>query len=542
MKLRYRHSGCLAPKPAFMRQHLRSEANPSSPLFSPAEAIRTEADEAGSHPDLAELAAQFSAHGGGGLSPEHSTDLALEVVLNEIVEQACLATGATGAAIVLWRDKELVCRASSGTTAPDLGSRLDPSSGISGQCIRTYRTQSCDDVHFDPRADLEASLRLGIRSVLAMPILYRENLLGVFELFSSRPSAFGERDERTLEALVTRTLANLERAARPVATSDETSAAVPRDAANEILADGIPPDKDDEEMARSAASVSGGGPDFLTLMLGAAVLLCAVMLGVLVGRHFGMPGMGQRARASTATPANNGLATPGASDAPATGTPAASPSDSQLVAQTLQSSVAHTSTDIGAAPGGLVISENGKEIFRQGPGQSASRQRFAQARSGDLHSRPAASAQPRPIQAASVQAAPSQLRSVQPVSEPHDGGQTATAVSSAAPEPIMQKAASIQPVTDLELAPAEAEASLLNRVEPEYPDDARQQNIQGEVVLEIHIATDGAVDGVDVVSGPQQLVQPSADAVRQWRFKPHLVNGQAVRTQTRVALSFRLPG
>ena len=61
----------------------------------------------GAESDLGELAALFAAHSGGGLSAEVSTDLALEIVLNEIVEQACLATGATGAAIALvsgWRN------------------------------------------------------------------------------------------------------------------------------------------------------------------------------------------------------------------------------------------------------------------------------------------------------------------------------------------------------------------------------------------------------------------------------------------------------
>src|SRR5271167_3158398 len=85
----------------------------------------------GAESDLGELAALFAAHSGGGLSAEVSTDLALEIVLNEIVEQACLATGATGAAIVLARGDEMVCRASTGNTAPELGARLDDKPGVS---------------------------------------------------------------------------------------------------------------------------------------------------------------------------------------------------------------------------------------------------------------------------------------------------------------------------------------------------------------------------------------------------------------------------
>jgi TonB family protein len=313
-------------------------------------------------------------------------------------------------------------------------------------------------------------------------------------------------------------------------------------------------------MARSVANVSGGAPDFLTIMLGAAVLLCAVMFGVLVGRHFAMPGVGQRARSTAGSATlNNAPAAAAANDAPAESPTAASAADRQSATETLQPSASHKSAESATAPGGLVISENGKEIFRQAPGQPRSGQLnsgkagagrsglaqpgapqpgLAQSRSGQNRSIQAESVRPTPGPFAS---APTRAAAVAGPSFAPGNGQTPTALSGPATDPIVQRAASIQPLTDLELAPAEAEANLINRVEPEYPDDARQQNIQGEVVLEIHIAVDGAVDGVDVVSGPRQLVQASADAVRQWRFKPHLVNGQAVRAQTRVALSFRLP-
>ena len=67
------------------------------------------------------LTSALAASGGGA----SSQDLALDLVLNQIVEQACLATGATGAAIALTRDGEMVCRATTGRNAPDLGVRLD---------------------------------------------------------------------------------------------------------------------------------------------------------------------------------------------------------------------------------------------------------------------------------------------------------------------------------------------------------------------------------------------------------------------------------
>src|ERR1700733_2009044 len=178
-----------------MAQSPTSEPDSSKPSLSATGVLRAESGNADFQTDFAQLAACFAAQSGGGLSPELSTDLALEIVLNEIVVQACLTTGAT---------------------APELGSRLDAASGLSGECIRTRRAQRCDDVLMNARADAGASQRLGVRSLMVMPLLREDELVGLFELFSSRPHAFGERDERTVEALATRVLNNLDRAAQPL--------------------------------------------------------------------------------------------------------------------------------------------------------------------------------------------------------------------------------------------------------------------------------------------------------------------------------------
>src|SRR5579863_6125126 len=154
-----------------MSPHPMSEPDPSKRLPSATGVFRSSTDDATFEADFADLAARFAAQSGGGLSPELSADLALEIVLNEIVEQACLATGASGAAIVLDREGEMICRASSGSTAPALGSKLDTSSGLSGECFKTQRTQWCDDALSDRRADTAASERLGVRSVVVMPLL-----------------------------------------------------------------------------------------------------------------------------------------------------------------------------------------------------------------------------------------------------------------------------------------------------------------------------------------------------------------------------------
>ena len=82
---------------------------------------------------------------------------------------------------------------------------------------------------------------------------------------------------------------------------------------------------------------------------------------------------------------------------------------------------------------------------------------------------------------------------------------------------------------------------MLYRVEPEYPDEARQQGIQGQVVLEVRTDPEGAVEDIQLVSGPPQLAQAAIAAVLQWRFQPRIQNGQPVGVKSRITLDFRLP-
>ena len=81
----------------------------------------------------------------------------------------------------------------------------------------------------------------------------------------------------------------------------------------------------------------------------------------------------------------------------------------------------------------------------------------------------------------------------------------------------------------------------MQRVEPEYPEQAKLEHIEGPVVLGILVGSDGLVKGLNVVSGDLQLVNAASDAVKQWRFKPYLLNGKAVEFETRVTVNFALP-
>jgi TonB family protein len=83
------------------------------------------------------------------------------------------------------------------------------------------------------------------------------------------------------------------------------------------------------------------------------------------------------------------------------------------------------------------------------------------------------------------------------------------------------------------------EGLVTHKVEPIYPEAARQANIQGVVVLEALIGRDGTVLDVHPISGPDELTLAAVDAVKWWRFQPYLVNGQAVQVKTTLAVDFR---
>jgi periplasmic protein TonB len=151
----------------------------------------------------------------------------------------------------------------------------------------------------------------------------------------------------------------------------------------------------------------------------------------------------------------------------------------------------------GAKPldlnGGLVVYEHGKVVFRMGPTEKESRPEGA------------------PGVAASA--------AVQHAAVREDEGATAPAPNSF----------------------PSANGYLLERVEPQYPEAARQQHIQGPVVLNVLVRPSGRVGETSVISGDPLLAKAATDAVRQWRFNPHQLDGKAVEFETRITVNFALP-
>src|SRR5215469_6643119 len=137
----------------------------------------------------------------GGRSLAEMAQRDLSATLQLLAERAQYITGATGAAIALRDHEEMVCRASAGTSAPEVGAQLQVNSGLSGESVRTRQTLRCDDATTDGRVNRESCEALGIRSVVVMPLLRGDDVIGVFELFSDKANAFEARDLTALERM-----------------------------------------------------------------------------------------------------------------------------------------------------------------------------------------------------------------------------------------------------------------------------------------------------------------------------------------------------
>jgi hypothetical protein len=136
----------------------------------------------------------------------------LNSALRVICERARTLLRGSGAAIALIDRGPMMCRASVGSGGPPLGTHVDVDAGFSGECIRTGKPLRCDDTEIDPRVEAAICRRLGVRSIVAAPIRYEREVVGLAEVFSPQCFAFDEGDVSVLERLAQTVLMTLSQA------------------------------------------------------------------------------------------------------------------------------------------------------------------------------------------------------------------------------------------------------------------------------------------------------------------------------------------
>jgi len=87
-----------------------------------------------------------------------------------------------------------------------------------------------------------------------------------------------------------------------------------------------------------------------------------------------------------------------------------------------------------------------------------------------------------------------------------------------------------------------AEGNLIYRIQPSYPTLARQARIQGSVRLRAIISRNGTIENLSVLNGHAMLVGSAIQAVKQWRYRPYLLNGEPIEVETEITVNFVLSG
>jgi TonB family protein len=496
---------------------------------------------------------------------DSSAELALDFVLNDIAEQALVSTLATGAIIALRHGDELICRAVAGDSRAQLGMRLDTHSGLCGDCVETGEPQFCDDTEADARIEAQASRLLGIRSIVALPIIDGKKLLGIFELSWPRPHAVREPEVRKLQSLcavivnklggaapktvvpsstgdplmTAASAKNFERVAEPAIKAPKSS--FDPTASLEKVAPSEQSEQEDDlwpweiearEKVKSSLEsrdsrrqetpafqltpvlkdTDGNGSgkrgrDYWTSILTAVVIALALLLGWMVGRAGWEMAVDKASERTPAMTPEAPVEEPTASRSP-TDVESKKPADvgsrkakakldsdvplapvgSDTTAAAINSKASSTPAAHEVSAGGLVVYEKGKVVFKMPPSGKSS----------------------------------------PPANSSTAAGGSAEQNASDASAPLRVSSDAVN-------------SYLLQRVEPEYPEPAKLQHIEGAVVLGILVGSDGTVKSLSIESGDLQLVNAATDAVRQWRFKPYLLNGKAVEFETRVTVNFALP-
>ena len=450
-------------------------------------------------------------------------DIALDLRLHEILETTLRSTPATGAMIALASGDKMVCRATSGEKVPETGSFLNTRSGLSGLCVRTREVQRCDDTLIDPRVNAEACQALDVRSIVVLPVLEGTRLWGIIEIFSSERVAFNDHDLLELRALardVTYTVREAVEGGNTTPASDPSLASshAHQEKTEQEKTEQDKSNKEAHEILKSGLqNPSRHRRDYRTGALTVAVVALAVLLGWMVGR-VGWKMSFDRAQSQISSsleetqtvtqtpppPQTAPTAIPPAIEkgktaslitvAPPASRPGSAESADTNAGKPEAKAVTKIVTRVGAKPegteppDGLVVYEQGKVVFRM----------------------PEASKSPAP------------------------------AIDSGPVQNAMQKEGDGTPVA-ASISPSPSGNYLVERVEPKYPEEAKQQRIEGPVVLNALVGTDGAVRELKVVSGEPLLAKAATDAVSHWRFQPHSLNDRPIEFETQITVNFALP-
>ena len=549
---------------------------------------RSELHSDSSLPDLAHT---LEEHLLSGFPP----DLALDLVLNELVARAVDATQAGGAALALPRGDAMVCRATTGQLAPGLGVTLDGSHGLSGACLQTGQPQISADTESDPRVDHDASRRLGIRSIFIVPVIRihpdddhavlasdalgdghsgdapSREVVGILEVFGAEPNAFPEAAQNLLQSFagecarirVVATELSWHKPAAGLESDDFMPPPLPHSGymwpdfaepqtpvfdTDAFLNSDLVHDNENEGTAPSAALHDAEWQPESSASHGAV----ATSDSPEFTRHLPVRskyegwtlGLGALAiLAIIAVSFMIGSRVGWLKGPVPTVASAFSPfSLDGSGTPCAQSADPSCSPSAATTHPGNATSKNGpkspeKKLARNTDGSKTKPESAAD--SGDLvvYEKGKVVFRMKPGQAGIETAAADR--------KPKTSADFAAQNSSDTPDANRVVEASsttkMPSSKSVRLSPQEAELRLLSRVEPRFPPEAAAGRRTGTVVLEVQVAEDGTISNLRTLSGDPVLASAASEAVRNWRYQPYRQGNQPSQFQTDVTFNFSPP-
>ncbi len=457
-----------------------------------------------------------------------------ETILGTIAVAAQSLTGATGAALAMPRDGVVVCVGRSGETAPELGDRLDVDSGISGECLRTGVSLRCDDASRDFHVDAEVCREMGLQSIAVVPLRGQYGRVGVLEAFSTAAYAFDEDKMELLGRLAGLAEAAWARGMVPVSPATEepvteeelvsegpvTEDTITEDTITEVRAAAAPAVEESHQESKVAlervgdAIATGRYRERETELkwrysalagLGVVILFLLSLIGWRTWYKASIESRpGRTAASPRPTPPENGTVAAGAGLA-------WQPGAERRVSSSKAPAVAHTKPAPAAEVPDTVTR---KRASPQG----------ADGNNGNGGT-PNAAAPDAPADAMPGAAEVSQIAT--------------TGTGQAELGSVLSTSPSL-PKLDRPISRVSG-GTLVHKVQPIYSSQARSLHLQGDVVLEATIDEQGQIEDLKVISGHPLLADAAKDAVSQWRYTPFALNGQPIRKETRITISFVSP-
>jgi hypothetical protein len=409
-----------------------------------------------------------------------ASNLGRQAALDMVADRLVRLTRAAGAAIA-WSDgshgNDVICQASSGN-APGVGTKLDVGSSITGECFRTGNIVSVSDAQKDARLDAELCRELDLRSLLIVPVTSGNEVIGVVEVFS------------------------------PV-----------------------------------AGNFDGGD----ILLLGSVAEIIAEVYNQ------------QRAPTPAVKVAFDIPITEQTEDAP----PA---QNATVVEIEVDTEPAHPRTEVLDSSDARRPSTSDPSTPEDFPGNAVGSGRSRRYLLGiallitggiglgdylDWHFVPSWMTRGKSVHAA-VPAGPpaASSPSLAVVVPQHEPGPAEAATitpgkTSSTAKPVIASNSDIQfrplaadAVADHRVSPQVTPAKLIRRVEPNVPDFARDAGIAGPILLSATIGTDGRLKNIKLVSGNGALALEAFRAMREWRYRPYLLDGKPIEANTRIVIDF----